>query len=127
MWTRRPPTMGEREDAREVPFAADDGLMGVPADQVLLSTSPNLRSAALEEIGRHNTSPAEERLHSGWAFWFERCAGCRLPCAVRSGWSSVARGGMGWRVKGVCVCVRVCGRRCCWGGSEPESLWTRYG
>ena len=100
--------MGEREDAREVPFAADDGLMGVPAEQVLLSTSPNLRSAALEEIGRHNTSPAEERLHSGWAFWFERCAGCRLPCAVRSGWSSVARGGVGWRVKGVCVCVCVC-------------------
>ena len=73
---------GERDDAREDPLAAADGLTCFPSEKVLLSTSPNLHSSALEEIGRHNTSPAEERLHTGWTFWFERYASLRLSWAV---------------------------------------------
>ena len=72
---------GETDDAREDPLAGGDGLMGPPSEKVLLSSSPNLHSSALEEIGRHNASPAEEPLHTGWTFWFERYTCCRVSWA----------------------------------------------
>lgn len=68
---------GDREDTGENPLAVGEGL-GLPSEKVLLSSSPNLRSSALEEIGRHNASLAEQRLHTGWSFWFERYASCRV-------------------------------------------------
>ena len=40
--------------------------------ECILSSSPNLQSSTLDEIGRHNSNPEANPLHSPWTFWFEK-------------------------------------------------------